>query len=201
MWAWLTDNPDGEAERGWSGVYGLPRTLWLGQDGTLRMRPVKELEALRGGEQTWSDIKLSDGGAMQLEGVVGDTCELSITVDTPMARQFGVKVRVSPGGEEETVLYYDANSQQLCFDSTRSGIDGRRTLEQAPLALKPGEPLALRVFVDKSIVEVYANDRQAICRRVYPGRSDSTGIVLFASGGEANVSSVKAWEMMPSNPY
>nr|MBC8277711.1 GH32 C-terminal domain-containing protein [FCB group bacterium] len=47
-------------------------------------------------------------------------------------------------------------------------------------------------------VEIYANDRQAICRRVYPGRSDSLGVALFAIGGEANISSVKAWEMMPS---
>ena len=31
MWSWLTDNPGGEKERGWSGVYGLPRTLWLGE--------------------------------------------------------------------------------------------------------------------------------------------------------------------------
>ena len=74
-------------------------------------------------------------------------------------------------------------------------------MEQAPLELKDGEPLKLRVFVDKSVVEIYANDRQAICRRVYPGRSDSLGVVLFARGGEAKISSVKAWEMMPSNPY
>ena len=26
-------------------------------------------------------------------------------------------------------------------------------------------------------------------------------VVLFASGGPAKISSVKAWEMMPSNPY
>ena len=30
MWAWLTDNPSGEEQQGWSGVYGLPRTLWVG---------------------------------------------------------------------------------------------------------------------------------------------------------------------------
>ena len=48
----------------------------------------------------------------------------------------------------------------------------------------PSEPLRLRVFVDKSVVEVYANDRQAICRRVYPGRPDSLGVALFARGGE-----------------
>ena len=59
----------------------------------------------------------------------------------------------------------------------------------------------LRVFVDKSIVEVYANSRQAICRRVYPGRDDSLGVVLFAAGGEATFPKVKAWEMTPSNPY
>ncbi len=54
MWAWLTDNPGGESEKGWSGVYGLPRSLWLGEDGTLRMRPVKELEMLRCDEKTWT---------------------------------------------------------------------------------------------------------------------------------------------------
>jgi len=201
MWAWLTDNPGGEAEKGWSGVYGLPRSLWLGEDGTLRMRPVKELEMLRCGEKTWSGTTIVDGDTKTMEGVVGDSCELAITIDSATAKQFGVKVRASAGGEEETLLYYDADARRLCFDSTLSGIDGRRTLEQAPLELKDGESLRLRVFVDKSVVEVYANDRQAICRRVYPGRNDSLGVALFALGGEAKISTVKAWEMMPSNPY
>ena len=201
MWAWLTDNPGGEPEKGWSGVYGLPRSLWLGDDGALRMRPVKELQTLRSDEKTWEDITLADGETKTLEGVVGDSCELDITIDSATAKQVGVKVRASADGEEETLLYYNAESQKLCFDSTRSGIDGRRTLEQAPLELRDGERLELRVFVDRSVVEIYANDRQAICRRVYPGRSDSLGVALFAIGGEANISSVKAWEMMPSNPY
>ena len=32
-------------------------------------------------------------------------------------------------------------------------------------------------------------------------RADSLGVVLFATGGSARVKSVRAWEMMPSNPY
>jgi beta-fructofuranosidase len=201
MWAWLTDNPGGEEARGWSGVYGLPRSLWLGEDGTLRMRPVKEIQMLRCAEKTWSDVTLSDGDTRALEGVVGDSCELEISIDPADAKQVGLKVRASPGGEEETLLYYDTDARQLVFDATRSGIDGRRTVERAPLELRTGDPLRLRVFVDKAIVEIYANDRQAICRRVYPGRSDSLCVVLFAAGGEARLSCVKAWEMMPSNPY
>ena len=70
MWAWLTDNPRGEKAKGWSGVYGLPRSLWLGEDGTLRMRPVKELEMLRCNEKTWGNITLADGEIKKLEGVV-----------------------------------------------------------------------------------------------------------------------------------
>jgi beta-fructofuranosidase len=201
MWAWLTDNPGGEEARGWSGVYGLPRSLWLGEDGTLRMRPVKELQMLRSAERTWRNITLSDGDMQRLDGVVGDSCELEISVDSVTAKQIGLKVRAAPGGEEETLLYYDTKAKQLVFDSTKSGVDGRRAVERAPLELGADETLRLRVFIDKSVVEVYANDRQGICRRVYPGRNDSLGIVLFTVGGEARLSSVRAWEMMPSNPY
>lgn len=156
---------------------------------------------LRCNERTWTDFVVSEGVPQALHGVVGDSCELDITVNSVTSKQFGVKVRMSAGGREETLLYFDAEAKELCFDSTRSGIDGRRTLEKAPLTLKEGEPLQLRVFVDKSVVEVYANDRQAICRRVYPGRSDSLDVVLFARGGDARISRVRAWEMMPSNPY
>jgi beta-fructofuranosidase len=112
-----------------------------------------------------------------------------------------LKVRASPNSEEETLLYYEVDKKELVFDSTRSGKEGRKVVERAPFALKPGEPLKLRVFVDKSVVEVFANDRQAIGRRVYPTRSDSLGLVLFASGGSARFKFVKAWDMMPSNPY
>ena len=201
MWAWLTDNPGHEEARGWSGVYGLPRSLWIGEDGTLRMRPVKELETLRGKERTWSNIVLDDGDTRMLDGIVGDSCELKITMEPAAAGQCGVKVRASVSGEEETLLYYDTEAKELVFDSTGSGVDGRRTVERAPFVLKEGEALELHVFVDKSIVEVYANDRQAICRRVYPGRSDSLNVVLFTAGGAVEVAMARAWEMMPSNPY
>ncbi len=200
MWAWLTDNPGGEEAKGWSGVYGLPRSLWLGEDGTLRMRPVRELEKLRCQQQAFGDVTLRDGDTKTLEGVVGDCCELQITIDQITAAQCGLKVRAAADGRQQTLLYYDAAAKKLVFDSRRSGVDGRRALEQAPFELRDGEPLVLRVFIDKSVVEVYANDRQAICRRVYPD-ADSLGVELFASGGQAKFSSVKAWEMMPSNPY
>lgn len=201
MWAWLTDNPSGEEEKGWSGVYGLPRSLWLGDDGTLRMAPVKELETLRRHGKSTRDLALADGETTPIAGVVGDSCELALEIEPGAARRCGLKVRSSGGGEEQTLLYYDTAARELVFDSTRGGREGRKVVERAPFALKPGEPLKLRVFVDKSVVELYANDRQAIARRVYPARPDSLGVSLFTHGGVAQFRSVQTWEMMPANPY
>ena len=48
-----------------------------------------------------------------------------------------------------------------------------RSEEVAPFKLREGEPLRLRVFIDKSVVEVFANGRQCLALRVYPGREDS----------------------------
>jgi beta-fructofuranosidase len=201
MWAWLTDNPPEEKEKGWSGVYGLPRSLWLGDGGTLRLRPVKELENLRSHEKSWGALTLTNGETKALEGVAGNSCELQLEVAVGAAKRCGVKVRAARDGQEETLLYFDAEANQLVFDSTRSGAAGRKVVERAPLALAKGESLKLRVFVDQSVVEVFANDRQAIGRRVFPTREDSAGIVLFAAGGDAQIKNAKAWEMMPSNPY
>ena len=60
---------------------------------------------------------------------------------------------------------------------------------------------AARDFVDKSVVEVFANSRQAIARRIYPERADSIGVSLFSTGGTTRVPTLEAWKIMPSNPY
>ena len=113
-----------------------------------------------------------------------------------------MKVCCSPGGEEQTLVYYDAAEKKLKVDTTKSSLtEGPKTVEAGPFELKRGEPLKLRVFVDKSVVEVFANGRQAVMRRIYPSRADSVGVALFSNGGPATVATLEAWDMMPSNPY
>ncbi len=201
MWAWLTDNPGGDKEKGWSGVYGLPRTLWLDDDGTLRMRPVKEIETLRSSPLTIPDTTITDGFPVALPGILGDACEIDFEIESGDAALTGLKVRCSLDGTESTFIYYDTLKQELVFDATYSGTAGRMVIERAPLVLKPDENLRLRVFIDCSVIEVFANDRQAIGRRVFPGRSDSLGIFFMVEGGSAIFRNIIAWEIASSNPY
>jgi len=90
----------------------------------------------------------------------------------------------------------------LKADTTNSSLtEGPKSVEAGPLQLGADEPLRLRVFVDKSVVEVFANGRQAVMRRIYPSREDSVGVALFSNAGPASVTTLEAWDMMPSNPY
>jgi beta-fructofuranosidase len=92
-------------------------------------------------------------------------------------------------------------AQKLVFDATQSGPLGRTVVERAPLVLLEDEPLRLRIYVDRSVVEVYANERQAITRRVYPDREDSDRVRLTCQGGPATFTEIRTWEMMPSNSW
>ena len=200
VWTWLVDNPaDDFKTYGWSGVYGLPRSLWLQADGTLGIAPIDELKRLRKNEKTWTDLRLADGETKPLEGFTGNCCELELTVDANSATAFQLNVRVSADGREKTVILYDAESKELVFDASASslepfnGFKEHVDIERAPFALKENEALSLRVFVDGPVVEVFANGRQAITRRVYP-TMESTGVSISAKGGSVSCN-ISAWDM------
>ena len=75
-----------------------------------------------------------------------------------------------------------------------------RTLQAqiAPLDLTSGERLSLRLFLDRSVLEVFANGRQCITQRIYPSRTESLAVCFFSLGGSANIESLHAWDLAPT---
>lgn len=204
MWAWAMDLPGFKtrAPEGWSGTMSLPRVLTLAEDGMLRMTVPEEIERLRYNPREIGPRTVSAAAEVPLGPVRGNSLEVQLEVQMDDAARFGVKVCQSPGGEEETVVLYDALEKKLMIDTRKASLkDGAKSVEAGPLAIEKGELLRLRVFVDKSIVEVFANGRQAVMRRIYPSRDDSLGVSLVAEGGTASVKKVRAWDMMPSNAH
>lgn len=201
MWSWIFDKPSFgvRGDAGWSGTMSLPRVLTLGPDSRLRMDVPKEIERLRYNPVDFGR-RVVDGQDVTLDKVKGGSLEVIVTTKAPSHGRVGLKV-CCDDGMETTPVYYDADTKKLVVDASHSSEAGSDTgLEAGPLDLKPGEDLTLRVFVDKSVVEVFANGLQAVMRRVYPSADNPLGVRLFATG-KAEFSSVKAWQMMPSNPY
>ena len=213
MWAWILDRrgAGARAASGWSGTMCLPRVLSPAGDSSLLITVPDELKALRCNPRRRSACALKADTELPLDDVRGNSIELEIEMAPGAARRTGVKVRRSPSGEEETLVYYDAVEKKLTIDTRRSGTDTAsgpafidrepKAVEAGPFALRGGETLKLRVFVDKSVVEVSANDRQAVTRRIYPTRGDSLGVALFSAGGGAEVKKLSAWDLAATNPW
>ncbi|HEX8677988.1 MAG TPA: glycoside hydrolase family 32 protein [Segetibacter sp.] len=70
-----------------------------------------------------------------------------------------------------------------------------RAPETAPFTLNPRESVKLRIFIDKSVVEVFVNGKQCVAMRVYPGREDSRGVSIRSQGQDAELKSLDAWQM------
>jgi beta-fructofuranosidase len=211
-WAWAFPPFFGRRDefiltRGWSGTMTLPRVLTMG-DGVLHIEPVEELKSLRHSPVQLRNLTVNAGSEMKISQVSGDTLELELTIDPGDAEQCGIKVRCSPDGEEQTAITYNAEDNVIEIDLENSTLSEiyreahrRWGFHRAPFELKPDEKLNLRIFLDRSIMEVYVNKRQCITQRIYPSRKDSQGLVLFAKGGDIAVPEFNAWKMHPSNPW
>lgn len=224
MWSWIlqrneplhivdfTDPPD----NGWSGIMTLPRALSLDDGGNLTIEPVEELQRLRLRERQERDIKVNDEAPVRLDGISGNTLELALTIDPGDAEVLGINLCASPDGAERTSISYRPSAGTLSIDLEKSTLDksikhyyytmfnGENpevTKQEAPLELGDGEKLELRIFIDRSIIEIYANERQCMTQCIYPTRDDSIGIELFTRGGSMTVDSIKAWDMAPTNQW
>jgi beta-fructofuranosidase len=177
LWGWASGFPTG---RGWNGCLALPRVLTLGPDGRARQAPAPELQALRDRPVRVAGLAL-DNVARLVEGVDGDALEVKIAFAPAGARAFGLRLRRSADG-----------SRAVAIRCTDDGVDVAGTV--VPVKARP---LALHVFLDRTLLEVFLDDgREAVTRVVEAGPGD-TGVELFAEGGAVTVESLDAWRMKP----
>jgi beta-fructofuranosidase len=160
----------------------LPRALSLGPDGLLRFDPADDLEALRSGHRRVVVPVLADR-AVEVEGVAGAQLEVRFECVPAAAAETGILLRQ---GSTEVVISYDPAAKRL-----RCKGCAERT---APLSLANGEPLALRVFFDGSVVETFANRRVCCMNRTYPEKPAETKVFAFARGSASAVVA-EAWRL------
>lgn len=199
LWGWSREGTgdESQAAAGWAGTMTLPRVLSFAPDGSLTIAPVTEIERLRREHRRVLGLDLGNDSAGVELPVRGEQVELAASFKTGTARQIGLRVRVSPNAQEATTILYDRAEGRLSIDRTRSSLssDAVRSVDGGSLSLAPHDLLRLHVFLDHSIVEVYANDRRAITERIYPTLPSSQRICVFALGGEARLLAMDTWQM------
>lgn len=211
-WAWIHEkrNTKAQVEAGWAGVMSLPRVLAFRSDGTLGIEPVPELTVLRREQKRIVNRRIEPNGPLLLKNFTGDCAELEAEIELGDSRQAGLRVRSTVDGSEQTLIGFDRESQTLFSDTTSSSTDpetanlpaflGTRGIQSGRLKIEGGEPLRLRVYVDASVVETFANGKMSLTDRVYPANPASLGVGLFSKGGTAHLRSLTMWQLNPISP-
>jgi beta-fructofuranosidase len=197
-WTWPGRNNEALKVPGWAGVSSLPRILSLAPDNTLFSRPVPELTVLRAEHVHLSDIELKSGSDQVLP-IKGNCLEILAEFEVANTKGCGLKLCCSQDGKEKTVVAYNRKDHKLIVSLLPASRLKHSRVETARLQLVESETLKLHIFLDRSIVEVFANDRCCITSRFYPS-SDSHGINLFANGDGGRLKSLDIWQMKPIWP-
>ena len=196
MWAWLATLDPALRDRT---LQSLPREVSLGEDGALRIAPLRELESLRDAPVVLTDITVTPPpgnrrfltGRQRLAELDGDAFEIRATISRPEAnhKMFGLTL-FSSGSNVGLPIVVRPDNRTLRVGST-----------EAPFAvadLPPEEDVSIRIFIDKYLVEVFVNDRQAVvaAHLDYVGKQ---GLDAVTFGTATTIKKLEIWKIKPTN--
>lgn len=186
LFAWMDmwESPMPSKPHGWAGALTLPRELTLSCEGNVLMNPARELTALRGEQQSFDAVSVRNQRQVLTDGV--QELALTLNVAASDAERYGIVIGTAAR------LYVDNQTHRLVLErfSEDPGLCGCRSVP-----LPEANILSLRVFIDRSSLEVFVNQGEAcLTSRIYP-TDGQRSVTLFAEGGLAQFGAAQAWEL------
>ena len=184
----------------WRGAMSVPRVLTLERRPAglaLLQTPVPELSRLRTEILRTGALALSEANRILRERKVhGDLLEIETEIAIGTAVDFGIAVRT--GRDQRTSIGYDLRNENVYVDRTASGngafhpaFPARHTARLQPR----GGKIKLRVLVDRSSVELFANDGERVITDLIFPEGASQGVHFYERGGSARIMNLKIWKL------
>jgi beta-fructofuranosidase len=170
MLGWCQEQGGEQLSRslGWSGVMTLPRILALDAQGALTYTVAPEVKALEADMLVHGrNLNLSQAQTL-LSHVAGDSLVIHATVSSHADVEF--VVRHDPQSGERTIIRWEPDTNQLVCDMTYSSLNqhSARDVYRAQLHDNDRDTLTISIYVDRSIIEIYAGDYTVCSLRIYP---------------------------------
>ena len=191
-WAYARDVPTGTT---WRGNFAVPRELSLRRTAAglvLVQVPVAELGKLGKEALNLKSQAVAPRNGFELP-FKGEAYDLELTLTPGTATSLALNVLQSDS--ERTTLRYDMARQELTLDRRQSGNVAfnplfASTLETAKVPLQNGQ-LQLRLLVDKSVVEVFAQGGETTLTDLVFPRQHAGRISLRAEGGAVQITALR----------
>jgi beta-fructofuranosidase len=181
MWGWVTGFPEG---RGWNGCLSLPRELSLSHKTDsadtweLKQEPAPELTKLREKPVKWQDLLLSERATV-LTLPKTNTLEINANLALQLAKTLSLEF--TSGAASATPIKITVQDSEL------SVMESKTKLQQTQKDLK------LRIFFDRSVMEVFVNGTACFTKKITPLGPDPA--LALRVEGTATAELVEAWPM------
>jgi beta-fructofuranosidase len=188
LWGWIPERrPEAEfSKAGWAGCMSLPRVLSLDSAGNLEMRVAPEAKKLRSKEFVLVGSSGSNAGRLRVLRAA-QIKNLSAEIFLRIHNQ-----RFSFSLMDGAKLFL-----QLTYDPAQPDKELRVNDVSAPLSPAPEEKeIAISIYLDGSVVELFANNRACITARVYLVPKNTLRFDLEDSDIE-KLLSLQLWSLKP----
>jgi beta-fructofuranosidase len=186
LWGWIPETrPEAEfSKAGWAGCMSLPRVLTLDREGLLEMRVAPQAAQLRG-----KPFVLPEASAPQRMRALR---KLRIS---NLAAEIALRIRAD---KAFSLDFTDGRQSllKLTFDPRSAGRE--IVLNDIPAALPRDSRggISISLFLDASVVELFANDKTCITTRVYRIPTKPLSLEM-AEDAMPDVLSLQVWQMTP----
>lgn len=180
----------------------LPRDLGLfrGADGDIYLAsaPSPELLALR--DRLTTGVRKANigknGRSYRLPATNGGVCEILLDIDARKSKL--VSLTISNNAGEKVVMQYDVAAHTLSFDRRESGIvdfsQDFPTVTVSPTFEDSGK-ISLRIFIDKSSMEVFGNNGQFVMTNLVFPEKPYTTLSISSTDGNARIENLKIYSI------
>lgn len=146
-------------------------------------KPVKEIEVLHEKGETWENKNLIPGINKNLtHSIKGDCFHIIGNFKLKTADSFGFIVRLDKKDNGTEIMYNIKSKTLSCLGKS--------------VAVEPVDGnIRLEILVDRSSIEIFANDGKAVLSSCFTPQENGDGLYLFNTGGEILVEKLEIYPM------
>lgn len=178
-------------KEGWCGFFNLPREVRIKQDGTLQFIPVKELKELRTDPDKKEYLEVSDSET-EIQAGNGECCEIKFILDLQETTADQVELKLRCGEGKKTVCLFDLKKGEMSVDRT-SGDGWSIGVSRSVLSLNGKRELDVHVFVDRSSIEIFADQYSNNHSNNVFGTEAQNQMFLRSHGGKTVIRSMETY--------
>ncbi|CAA2964456.1 acid beta-fructofuranosidase-like [Olea europaea subsp. europaea] len=167
LWGWIkeTDSENTDVQKGWSSIQAIPRAILLDKQtgSNLVPCPIEDVERLRLKKKVFNKVEAKAGEVVPVE--VGSTTRKALERINGTNTIYNSNVNVNAGAAERGVLGpfgILVLTGSLSSKLSSKALDVDKAMYCSTLPVMEGEKLSMRILLDHSIVESFAQGRR-IC--------------------------------------